>query len=70
MKKLLPFEEIWWNLIDDTHVRNEIIRNFKDDKLHGIQKYYDEKGNLRQVTEYKNGVHDGFIKEYYLQLYF
>jgi hypothetical protein len=33
MKKLLPFEEIRRYLVDDIHVRDEIVRTFKSDAL-------------------------------------
>ena len=39
--------------------------NFKNNELDGIQKYYDEKGNLTEEKSFKNGKVDGTRTAYY-----
>lgn len=39
--------------------------NYKNDELDGLQKYYDEKGNLIEEKSFVNGKLEGVRKEYY-----
>jgi len=39
--------------------------NFKDDKPDGINKLYNEKGQLEKEVTYKDGKQEGIIREYY-----
>ena len=40
-------------------------RTYKNDKLDGVSKQYDEAGTLREETNFKDGKKDGIYRSYY-----
>ena len=49
-----------------TYYPNELRKsegNRKDFQLDGEWKFYDEKGNLKDIISYKEGIKDGFSKK-------